>query len=140
LANELWAHYHSGFTLYAILRRKSDDQVNIQGTSNFEVWVDGNIGTYDHPMTDNGGDYYSVDFPASIDHTDLVEYRVGVFLQPSGSPAVSDTPIHQGEIYWQDGEEVDLGTINITNQTVSNVYNEEVSIPGVTVIDESLNV
>ncbi len=128
--------------MYAIIHKKSDDKVNLQGTNNFEAWVDGNVGTYDHPMTDNDGGYYSVDFPTSITGTDLETYRVSVVLQASGSPDADDTVdrrLAKGEIFWDGTQEVDIGTINITNQTVTNVYDES-SPPPITVIDESLRV
>ena len=137
MANEIYNTYKSGFTLYAVIRKKSDDTVNIQGTDTFEVWVDGNVATYDHAMADNGGDYYSVDFPSVITGTDVETYRIEIFLQTGGTPAITDYPIAQGEIFWQDGSEIDIGIIYNSNQTVTNVYDES-SPPPITVINESV--
>ena len=140
MSNEIYHNFPSGNTLYAIIHKKTDDTVNLQGTNNFEAWVDGNIGTYDHPMTDNDGDYYSVDFPTSITGTDLAVYRTSVFKQLGGAPAAgTDIVLAQGEIFWDGTQEIDIGTINITNQTVTNVY-EESTPPPITVINETLNV
>ena len=91
-------------------------------------------------MTDNDGDYYSVDFPTSITGTDLATYRITIFLQDGGGPVVDvDIAVAQGEIFWDGVSEVDLGTINITNQTVTNVYDESTP-PPITVIDETIRV
>lgn len=107
-----------------MIRLQDDDTVNIAGTNNFEAWVDGNIGTYDVPLTDQGGDYYTVDFPATITNIDLANYRVTIYLQTGGSPAVGDWPISHAPVYWQDGEEIDEGTISISANTVLNVADE----------------
>jgi len=140
LANELWHSYASGNTLYAIVRQKSDDKVNVQGGNTFETWVNGNILTYDHPMADNGGDYYSVDFPSTIDISTMTTYRIDVFLQAGANPVVGDDiAIAQGEIYWDGTSEADVGTITVTNQTVTNVYDESTP-PPVSVIDESIRI
>ena len=140
MANEIWTTYQSGFNLYAIVRRQSDDTVNVAGTDTFETWADGNILNYDVPMADNGGGYYTVDFPATILNVDQETYRVDIYLQPGANPVITDFAISQGEVIWADGEEIDLGTINITNQTVTNIYEEEVDLPGVQVINETINV
>jgi len=66
LANEIYAKYQSGFILDAYIFRKTDDEVFIQTTGSFETWIDGNVLTYDIPMTDQGDGFYSVDFPTAI--------------------------------------------------------------------------
>ena len=137
MAREIYHTYPSGETLYAFIRQKSDDTVNIQGTNNFEVWVDGNIGTYDHPMTDRGGDYYTVDFESAIDVDTVTVYRIEIFLQAGGSPALDDIPVAQGEFYWDGDNEIDIGVIFNSNQTVVNEYDESTP-PPVTVINESV--
>ena len=138
ISNEIYHSYPEGNTLYALIRQKSDDKVNIQGTNNFEAWVDGNVGTYDHPMADQDGGYYSVDFPTSITGTDLATYRITIVLQAGGSPSADgtvDIKIAQGEIHWDGSEEVGIESISISNNTVINRYDE--SIPAI-VIDETL--
>lgn len=77
----------AGATLYAIVRNRSDGQV--WNGSAFEAWSDGSIGTYDVPLTDHGGDYYSVTFPGGIT-LDGTLYDVGVYKQAGGSPAITD--------------------------------------------------
>lgn len=133
MANEIWTDYSSGFTLYAVVRKASDDTVNIIGGNTFETWVDGNIATYVLALTDHGGDYYSVDFPSGITDTTQQPYRVAIYLQSGVSPAVADQPISQGEIFWDGVNEVNIGTINITNQTVTNVYDESTPPPVVVI-------
>jgi len=137
LSNEIYHNFPSGSTLYALIHRKSDDGVNIIGSANFEAWVDGNIATYVLAMTDHDGDYYTVDFPATITDTTQQPYRITVRLQGGGSPVADgnvDRAIAQSEIFWDGVNEVDIGTINITNQTVTNIYDESTP-PPVTVIN-----
>ena len=124
MANEIWTSYASGFTLYAVIRLQTDDTVNIAGTNNFEAWQDGNIGTYDVPLTDQGGDYYSVDFPTTIDSIDIETYRTTIYVQVGASPALVDFPISQVEVFWQDGEEIDTGTLSLSANDVFEVVDE----------------
>ena len=127
MANEIWTTFVSGSVLYALVHRKSDDKVNIIGTNNFEAWNDANIATSVLAMTDNDGDYHSVDFTSAITDTATQAYRVTVRLQAGGSPVADgavDFPIAQGEIQWNGSSEVDLGTVVITNQMVQNRYDE----------------
>ena len=125
MANELWHNYQSGFTLYALIRRKSDDFVYINSGSNaFEAFNVSNIGTYDIPMADDGGDYYSVDFPSDIIGD---TFRITVVLQVGGSPAAADIEIAQGELYWDEdaGEEIDLGVIFTNTRVQTNTFAPE---------------
>ena len=110
--------------------------------SQFDTYTDADIDKYDVVLANQvDSDYYSVDFPAAITSTTQQAYRVQIMLQAGGSiDADLDAAIAQGEIFWDGVSEVDIGTINLTNQTVQNIYNEEVKIPGITVIDESLRV
>lgn len=84
-------------------------------------------------MTDHGGDYYTVDFPAVITNTTQQAYRTVIAVRAGANAAVGDRRIAQGEIYWNGVQEVDIGTINITNQTVTNVYDESTPPPVVTI-------
>ena len=44
-----------------------------------------------------------------------------------------DVPLAQGEIFWDGTQEIDIGTINITNQTVTNIYDESTPPPVVVI-------
>ncbi len=137
MSNEIWHNLEFSGTLYALVHKKADDKVNIIGTNNFEVWNDANIATYALAMTDNGGGYYTVDFPAGITDTEQQAYRVTIRIQAGGSPVADesiDLPESQGEIFWDGSEEVDVGTINISNQTVTNIYNDDFQAVPITVI------
>ena len=81
-------------------------------------------------------DYYSVDFPAAITDSTLQAYRVQIMKQAAGSiNADNDMAVAQGEIFWDGTSESDIGTINITQTTVTNVYEEEVTAPPIQVIN-----
>ncbi len=137
MSNEIWHNYPSGNSLDAYVFKKADDKVFVEsdGGDTFEDWVNGNVLTYDIPMTDNGGDYYSVDFPAVITNSTLQPYRVAIALRAGGSAAVGDRRIAQGEIQWDGTSEVDIGTINIIQTSVTNVYQEQVDLPAIQVIN-----
>ncbi|KKM45579.1 hypothetical protein LCGC14_1560480 [marine sediment metagenome] len=137
MANEIWHNFPSGNSLDAYVFKKSDDKVFVEsdGGDTFEDWVNGNVLTYDIPMTDNGGDYYSVDFPAVITNSTLQAYRVAIAVRAGGSAAVGDIRISQGEIQWDGISEVDIGTINITQTSVTNIYEEDVTAPPIQVIN-----
>ena len=139
MANEIWHNFASGNSLDAYVFKKADDKVFDQadGGDTFETWANGNVLNYDIPMTDNGGDYYTADFPAAITNTAQQAYRTVIALRAGGNAAIGDLRIAQGEIFWNGVNEVDIGTINITNQTVTNVYDESTP-PPITVIDETL--
>ncbi|KKL26466.1 hypothetical protein LCGC14_2395000 [marine sediment metagenome] len=49
--------------------------------------------------------------------------------------ADNDIAVAQGEIFWDGANEADIGTINITQTTVTNVYEEEVTAPPIQVIN-----
>ncbi|GAF78496.1 unnamed protein product, partial [marine sediment metagenome] len=49
-------------------------------------------------MTDQGGDYYSVDFPSVITNSTVQAYRVVIALRAGANAAVGDIRIAQGEI------------------------------------------
>jgi hypothetical protein len=104
MSNEIYAKYESGFTLDAYVFRKTDDAVFVETTGSFETWIDGNVLTYDIPMSDQGGGFYTVDFPSVI-VTDGM-YRVVIKLRNNASAAIEDFGIFQGEISW-DGENED---------------------------------
>ena len=105
MPNEIWHNFPSGNNLDAYVWKKTNDQVFDQadGGDTFEVWANGNVLNYDIPMTDHGGDYYSVDFPAVITTEGI--YRTVVALRAGANAAVGDARLVQGEIDWTGTEE-----------------------------------
>ena len=140
MSNELYHTFEEGNILYALIWRKSDDKVWNNTDSTFDTYTDADIDKYDVVLANQvDSDYYSVDFPAGITDTTQQAYRAQIFLQVGGGiDADADLGIAQGEIFWNGVSEVDVGTTNITNTTVQNTYNEQVEIPGVSVIDETI--
>ncbi len=124
MPNEIWHNFPSGNTLDAYVRRKSDDTVfdENDGGDTFEVWVDGSVTNYDIPMTDQGGDHYTVDFPSVI--TTIGPYRVAIALRSGANAAVGDLRVAQGEIDWSGTAEITLGTLSGQKTQVLNVYSE----------------
>ncbi len=104
--NEIWHNHPSGNKLDAYVWRKSEDKVfdESDGGDTFETWADGNVLNYDVPMTDNGGDYYTVDFPSVIKTVGV--YRVVVALRAGANAAVGDFRIAQGEYFLSSSGEV----------------------------------
>ena len=113
MANEIWTNYPESNTLYAIVHKKTNDEVLDfdGGTNAWEAWNDAGIDDYDIPMTDHDGDYYSVDFPAQVVTAGI--YRVTIFNQVGVDPdADDDTSIAQGEIHWDGSAEMDTSTLD----------------------------
>lgn len=101
MANELNIGGPSGGTLYAIIRRESDSFV--WNGSAFVAWNNADIATYDVPLTDRGGDYYSADFPSAIA---AGNYFVSYWEQAGATPATDDLKIPADEALYWDGIEV----------------------------------
>lgn len=137
MANEIWHSFDEGETLYALIWRKSDDKVWNNTDSQFDTYTDADIDKYDVVLAAQvDSDYYTVDFPAAITDTTLQSYRVQIMNQVAGGiNADNDIPVAQGEIYWDGSTESDIGTITITNTSVVNNYNEDVSTPPIQVIN-----
>ena len=110
MPNEIFHIFQSGSNLDAYVWRVDDDTVFDQadGGDTFETWADGNVLNYDIPMADNGGDYYTVDFPAVI--TTPGVYRAVVALRTGVNAAVGDTRLAQGEGYWDGSGEINFFT------------------------------
>ena len=138
LANEIWTTFEEGNTLYALIWRKADDFIwDNTGGAFVTPYTDADIGRYDVVLANQAdSDYYSVDFPAAITDTTTQAYRVQIMLQVAGSiNADNDLGIAQGEIQWNGADEVDLGTVFVTNQTVNNTYNEDFVQPPIQVFN-----
>ncbi len=110
MSNEIWHNFSSGSKLDAYVWRTTEDTVfdESDGGDTFETWVDGNVLNYDIPLTDHGGDYYSVDFPAAIKIPGI--YRAVIAVRAGANAAVGDFRISQGEGYWDGAGEINLFT------------------------------
>ena len=137
ISNEIYHSFDEGNTLYALIWRKSDDKVWNNTDSTFDTYTDADIDKYDVVLANQvDSDYYSVDFPSAITSTALQAYRVQIMKQVAGGiNADNDIPIAQGEIQWDGSSEVDIGTINITQSSVTNIYEDEVTTPPIEVIE-----
>lgn len=123
MANEIYHTYDSGNTFYTLIRRKTDDFVYdvAAGSDTFEAFNAANIANYDLPMTDDGGDFYSVDFPAGIS---AGSHRAVNYLQLAGAPATNDLPLFHGEIFWSGTAEEDISTITDLIETIKPSINQ----------------
>ncbi len=113
MANEIWQSFDEAFTLYALIWRQTDDKVWNDTDGQFDTYTDADILKYDIPMTNHAdSDYHSADFPTDID---AGVYRVQVMHQLGGAiDADDDTPISQGEIYWDGSAEINIYTLDTT--------------------------
>lgn len=108
MANELQTRYAGGGTAYAIIRRKTDGYV-WNGVA-LVAWVDGNIGTYDIPLSSLGGLLYAADLPAAL--VGVEDLRVYFFEQSGGSPAIDDPAMGESyDIVAVSAEESEAGDI-----------------------------
>jgi len=116
MANELRAYYNGSATLYAIIRRQTDAYV--WNGSAFEAWVNGNIATYDIPLTSQGGDLYSANFPSAITTSGV--FYVDYYIQAGGSPATTDYRLPSGDsINWTGSSVVTSGSSSTGTMTLT---------------------
>ena len=89
MANEIYANYSSGNTLYAVIRNKQGGVWYPSGQV-FEAWGTGgrDADDYDIALMDKDGARYVGNFPTAI--TGTGRYGIQVFLQAGGSPADGD--------------------------------------------------
>ena len=132
MSNEIWHNFDSGEILDAYVFDKSNDQVfdEADGGDTFEVWVNGNVLNYDIPMTDQGGNYFTVDFPAAI--TTAGVYRTVVALRDGANATISDIRVAQGEIHWNGTSEEDVTSvvsdIAVLNSDLTVIASDVVSV------------
>lgn len=88
--------YNGSDDVYAIVRKVSTGQV--WNGSSFEVWSDSNIYNYDIPLSDQGGDLYSEDFPSSVDAN--IQYVIFYYEQAGSSPATDDLILDSESVIW----------------------------------------
>lgn len=98
MANEIYADYASGNTLYAVVRNGAAEVWYIAGQT-FEPWGTGGrtADDYDISLTDKSGSRYIGSFDANIP---AGRYAVQVFLQGGANPANGDSLLAGYEIVW----------------------------------------
>lgn len=97
MANEIYATWPEGATLYAVIRELLTGGVYNTSTGAFETWSDGNLTSYAIALTDYDGNHYSTSFPATIPEG---KYKVDIFIQSGGSPADGDWSFITGYMDW----------------------------------------
>lgn len=107
MSDELHLSSPSGVTVYAIIRRRTDGYAWRTSTSTFIAWDNAQITNFDIPLTDNGGDHYSADFPTGI--TTAGYFDISYYYQDGASPATDDDRLWGETIYW-DGTGAGTGT------------------------------
>ncbi len=112
MANEIWHNFSDSDNLYAFIYRRSDDKVYdvVAGSNTFDTWADGDRGDYDLKLATKSGDRHSVDFPSGIS---AGVYDVVIRLyQVEDAPALDDSDVAQGVMYWDGTAELNLFTVN----------------------------
>lgn len=97
MALELIVSYDASATVYAVIRRQSDQYVWNTASSAFAVWADGSITDYDVALATQGGDVYAANFPSGIGSG---EYVISYYAQTGASPAITDPLIGSESGYW----------------------------------------
>ena len=131
MANEIVFAFDKDNTLYA---RVFDSTGKVWNGTAFEVWVDGNVTDYDITVTDQSSGQYIGDFPS----TAAGRFKVNIYLQTGGTPAITDQVVEAGEILWAgtseifkadedditDAHEITDELIVTTFTNVFNIYDE----------------
>ncbi len=117
MANELYANYESGNTLYAVIRSK-DGKVWYAGGAVFESWGTGGRDMEDYciSLIDKSGSLYVGDFNENIPSG---RYFIQVFLQEGAGPANGDSLLAYKEFVWSGTGEITLDKL-LVNKAVQN--------------------
>lgn len=102
MANEIAFAFDKDFTLYARVFDSTGQVWNTSGTPAFEAWADGNVTDYDISLTDKTSGQYIGSYPT----TAAGRYKVNVYNQAAGTPAVTDVVVGTGEILWDGSSEI----------------------------------
>lgn len=118
-AAEIQFQYDTDNAVYALVRLPSTGKVWDVTNSNWATWVDGNIGDYDIPLVDQGGDYYAANFPTGI--TSVGVYAISIRDRSGGSPAADDTTVGSGQIEWDGSAERTLAGVQLGDDGLDNI-------------------
>lgn len=117
MANELYISSSASITPYAIIRRKSDGKV--WNGSSFATFTNADVASYDLPLNSQGGDFWTLDFPAGI--TAAGWYVAVYYDRAGGTPAITDTKLRETELYWGGTATSTGGTIPTDAQQVERI-------------------
>jgi hypothetical protein len=123
MANEIYADYASGNTLYAITRDGTGRVWWMTGQA-FEDWGTGGhtASNYALPLTDKGGSRYVGDFDTDVP---AGRYRVQLFVQAGASPADGDAIVASRDIAWTGKGELTALTI-LANKAIQDTAAETI--------------
>jgi hypothetical protein len=98
MANEIYADYASGHSVYAVVRDNAGG-VWCMAEQTFEPWGASGHTACDYalPLTDKGGSRYVGDFDAGIPSG---QYRIQLFVQAGVNPADGDAVVASRDIAW----------------------------------------
>lgn len=95
--------------VYSIVREVSTGEV--WNGSSLETWSDSDIGLYDIPLVNQGGDLYSAEFPSSLDIN--TEYSITYYEQAGASPSISDLILDAEFVIWDGTNLVRVSSRNL---------------------------
>lgn len=89
----------TGLTLYAVLGDITGQIWNTSGTPALETMTVAHWTDYDVALTETpaGGYLYVGDMPSTFAKG---RFMLRIFQQAGGSPAITDTMIHEAEVWW----------------------------------------
>jgi len=122
-ANEIQFQYETSNSVYAIIRKPSTNQVWDITNTQWTTWNDLNIGDYDLPLTDHGGDFLSASFPAGI--TDAGDFPVTLYEQDGASPATDDLMVGHGSVLWDGTAEVTLSDVRSVTTKLDDTLEDD---------------
>jgi hypothetical protein len=99
--NDIYAHYTSGSTLYAVIRDRLC-QVWAPVVGALEEWgqQDRGVADYAIPLNDKSGSLYAADMPSEITQG---TYNITIFVQAGAAPADEDEIVDSRQIYFGSG-------------------------------------
>ncbi len=122
-----------GATLYVIIRKSSSQTVWNGSTMVTFSAVD--LGTYDLPMTDSGGDFYTLTVPSALPAD---TYRFFYYLQSGGSPAATDLLLATEEAVWNGTSTSSVSTVTLSSFALTTLANCKTQIVDSTSSDDTL--
>lgn len=101
MANDVFTFQHdtTGATVYALIRDDDGQVADVAVDNAFETFADASLGDYDLVGTEQGtaSRCYAFTFPSWIS---AGTYKVDIFEQAGGAPAVTDDLVGSGVIEW----------------------------------------
>lgn len=109
MANEIYADYETGNTLYAVIRNKAGEVWYVNGNI-FETWgTDGrDAADYCINLVDKSGSLFVGDFDVNVPSG---KYYIQIFIQDGALPDDSDNLVKSQEFLWS-------GTGRITSEKI----------------------